>query len=181
MTILEDLKAEYLRRAEQLSYIARYVYSMRACREFSEVSTFYRQCTKKKEQLSMMAERGLAAVHAVTPPTEARALRYRRMIRFEVAFYLLWCEWYAVRYDGYLCAPPRQSNHEGLPFRLHDTSGGLYDAKVLEAIDRPEAVDAEISRFRALLREGFRTYGEKNLRDSEARLGLLRRGLPYSL
>ena len=120
MNKLDEIKQIYREYVKQFEYLTERIYSLPACRQFTEVSSFYRRIEKKTDLLKNMAERGLDQIHAITPPTVERVTRYKNMLKFLNAFYVLWCESFIIQYDGYLCVPPYTADpHENYPFFLH--------------------------------------------------------------
>ena len=179
MNKLDEIKQIYREYVKQFEYLTKSIYSLPACRQFTEVSSFYRRIEKKTDLLKNMAERGLDQIHAITPPTVERITRYKNMLKFLNAFYVLWCESFIIQYDGYLCVPPYTADpHENYPFLLHSVEDDDFEKKAAEMINNPSGIDLEIKRFRDRLRAGFRTYGEENVKKCEDRLELFRRRLP---
>ncbi len=182
MTNLDIIKREYVRYAEQFRYLADRIRGLRVYRDFSELTSFCRMIERREQQFRHMAERGLDQIHAVTKPDEARVLRYKNMLKFLNAFYVLWCESYIIQYDGYLCVPPYTPDpHENYPFGLHPVENEEFNKRMTEALENPMLISREIRRFRARLRDGFRTYGEENVKKCEERLESFRARLPIGL
>ena len=183
MSYVEELKLLYRQQAEQFKAIMQKIKSLPRYREFfAELSTFYYACEKRMTSATHMAEKGVAQTFAITPPTTEKFQRFKTMIRFSVVFHELWAERLAINYNSYLCAPPYDST-PGIDFPFFVTGYGYnndFKKKELEVINNPSMIDAEITRYRNRMRDGFKHYGEQNLRTCEARIQKFS-ALPFAL
>lgn len=182
MSALDTLKMIHRRQAELLNCIKNKGHNLETrAGYFTTLSLFCRSCQRKAEQAGMMAERGLDAVYAATPPSDATLSNFRNMLRFDAVFYELWYELLEVELGHWLCAPPHSPNRlDKYPFGLDGFDDGYYKEKKNEAIANPRIVDREIKRFRDRLYAGFLAYGKENLKKCTERLNLYIR-LPHPL
>ena len=178
MTTYEKIKELHRRQAEQYVYLMHKISKIRFFDSFSERWGLHDSCKRKYEQAKKIADGLLDAPYTKNPPSEESYLWYKHTLRFYLAFYELFYERVAVRHDGFLHATPSNYVGSGYPFGIQCWDTSECTKKAEEAVKKPGIVDAEISRYRKFLCDGFAEYGQENLKKSMDKLNT---SLPYPL